>query len=464
MTRGRCQLVLGHGGQREAAVVQGRVGRAGGAWASRAGGAGGEGGLGSLGGIQAPVSVSSVFLLTQLKQPPGGSGLSRHCGTGCRLQARAAECGRAGGQLGTASRETPAHRRWPQCAGHPERSQQACGGVPCGHGPGSARQLRGPIPGPGGPPSARPGLAPSRVWVESGFTRRIPSSWPVTASPVFTDRRGGLLVGEWAEHAAARRRGLQGPGDPGRSECPRCRGCLGCQTAALAWALARRGRATAWHSLRHALLPGLSLGPKGSRRLWKGQPTVTVRGPRWPPLPAGSHTQKAGPGYVVSPTRVSTSPGPAVRPAASVRPRVWRRTAWVFESRRQRGRGAARAAQQARLPRRSARAASPCCRRVAGPAGAHPAVDAAPRSHPRSSGSAQPRSPAPTFPGLPGPTPSPWPRPAPGSPASSLPALGPRPVPQQPLPSPSATAFPEPRRRAPRRTSASPPRTAEHPR
>lgn len=91
------------------------------------------------------------------------------CGTGCRVQARAAECGgRAGGQLGTASRETlgtqavAAVCRTPRAklAGPAEASRAVTGQALCTLCRLCARQLWGPIPGPGGPPSARPGLAP----------------------------------------------------------------------------------------------------------------------------------------------------------------------------------------------------------------------------------------------------------------------------------------------------------------
>ena len=56
----------------------------------------------------------------------------------------------------------------------------------------------------------------------------------------------------------------------------------------------------AWHSLHAPLPPGLSSGPKGSRRLWEVGPPVTVRGPCWPPLPTGSHTHEAGTWHIVS--------------------------------------------------------------------------------------------------------------------------------------------------------------------
>ena len=132
---------------------------------------------------------------------------------------------------------------------------------------------------------------------------RIPSPGRVTASLGVhrqTWWRPSGRVGR--EPAASARRGLQGEGDPERSALSACG--RGCSAARLQlWPGRWQGRhgATAWHSLRTALLPGLSLRPKGSQRLWEVSPPITVRGPRWPPLPTGSRTHKVGAWHTVSP-------------------------------------------------------------------------------------------------------------------------------------------------------------------
>ena len=129
---------------------------------SRAGGAGGEGGLGQPGGIQAPVSVPPSSL-TQLKTATRQSGPQPAFaapGADCRPGLQSA-AGGLGGSWELPPGRRSAHRRWPQCAGHPERSQQGLRRRPVrSRARLCTRQLRGPIPGPGGPPSARPGLAP----------------------------------------------------------------------------------------------------------------------------------------------------------------------------------------------------------------------------------------------------------------------------------------------------------------
>ena len=53
----------------------------------------------------------------------------------------------------------------------PSKASRACGGVPCGKGPGlcAQSQLWGPISGPGGLPSAWPGVAPLVSRAENGF-------------------------------------------------------------------------------------------------------------------------------------------------------------------------------------------------------------------------------------------------------------------------------------------------------
>lgn len=176
--------------------------------------------------------------------------------------------------------------------------------------------------------------------------------------------------------------------------------------------------------------------------------------------------RRQGPGTSCPPLESLLAQGQQSSPAASVRAAcVEGRTAWVFESRRQRGRGGARAAQQARPPRRSARAASPCCRRRRRASRRTPRSRCRlPRSRPRSP--ARPaRSPAPTS-GRPGRGPPPPLAPAP-PPAHPPPLcqLRPRPVPQQLPAQPLATAFPEPSDGAhPAELQRPLPRTAEHPR